>query len=146
MNRRSSFAALLTGTLTVALASFSLGGPIAATASPVAAGPAHSSGAGSTVVHNDIETSTTGPAMPTRQHLAASSLMWSAPGRSRRRRAAPAGGFPYSSFWVGIDGYSSSSVEQLGTDSDCAGNTPDYYAWWEMYPAGTQIYPRLSTP
>jgi peptidase A4-like protein len=41
----------------------------------------------------------------------------------------------YASFWVGLDGYKSSSVEQLGTDSDCAGrNTPAYYAWWEMYP------------
>jgi hypothetical protein len=44
----------------------------------------------------------------------------------------------YASFWVGIDGYSSNSVEQLGTDSDCAGRGhPVYYAWWEMYPAGS---------
>jgi hypothetical protein len=44
----------------------------------------------------------------------------------------------YASFWVGIDGYSSSSVEQLGTDSDCTGkNRASYYAWWEMYPAGS---------
>jgi peptidase A4-like protein len=41
----------------------------------------------------------------------------------------------YASFWVGIDGYKSNSVEQLGTDSDCVGvNHPSYYAWWEMYP------------
>lgn len=40
----------------------------------------------------------------------------------------------YSSFWVGIDGYNSNSVEQLGTDSDCSGRTPTYYGWWEMYP------------
>jgi hypothetical protein len=39
-----------------------------------------------------------------------------------------------SSFWVGLDGYSSSSVEQLGTDSDCDSGTPSYYAWYEMYP------------
>jgi hypothetical protein len=43
-------------------------------------------------------------------------------------------GTQYAAFWVGIDGYSSSSVEQLGTDSDCHGTTPSYYAWWEMYP------------
>jgi hypothetical protein len=44
----------------------------------------------------------------------------------------------YSSFWVGIDGYSSDSVEQLGTDSDCNGrNRPAYYAWYEMYPANS---------
>jgi hypothetical protein len=46
-------------------------------------------------------------------------------------------GSQYSSFWVGLDGYSSSSVEQTGTDVDCAGRTPQYYAWYEMYPAGS---------
>ena len=40
----------------------------------------------------------------------------------------------YASFWVGIDGYSSSSVEQTGTDSDCVGKNPSYYAWYEFYP------------
>lgn len=43
------------------------------------------------------------------------------------------------SFWVGLDGYSSSSVEQLGTDADCNGSTPDYYAWWEMYPNPSEV-------
>jgi hypothetical protein len=38
------------------------------------------------------------------------------------------------SFWVGLDGYNSTSVEQLGTDSDCDSGTPTYYAWYEMYP------------
>jgi hypothetical protein len=40
----------------------------------------------------------------------------------------------YSSFWVGLDGYNSNSVEQLGTDSDCSRGTPTYYGWYEMYP------------
>ena len=39
-----------------------------------------------------------------------------------------------SAFWVGLDGYSSTSVEQLGTDSDCDSGAPSYYAWYEMYP------------
>jgi hypothetical protein len=39
----------------------------------------------------------------------------------------------YSSAWVGIDGFSSSTVEQDGTDSDCIGSTPQYDAWYEMY-------------
>jgi len=47
-----------------------------------------------------------------------------------RRRTAQ-----YSSFWVGLDGYSSNSVEQTGTDADCNGTTPEYYGWYEMYPA-----------
>ena len=40
----------------------------------------------------------------------------------------------YSSFWVGIDGFSSNSVEQTGTDSDCQSGAPTYYAWYEFYP------------
>jgi len=40
----------------------------------------------------------------------------------------------YSSFWVGIDGYSSNTVEQIGTDSDCQNGSPIYYAWYEFYP------------
>jgi hypothetical protein len=41
----------------------------------------------------------------------------------------------YAAFWVGLDGYNSDSVEQTGTDSDCDGSSPDYYGWYEMYPA-----------
>jgi hypothetical protein len=40
----------------------------------------------------------------------------------------------YSSFWVGIDGDTTNTVEQTGTDSDCSSGTPTYYAWYEMYP------------
>jgi hypothetical protein len=43
----------------------------------------------------------------------------------------------YSAFWVGIDGYTSHTVEQTGTDSDCNGGSPSYYAWYEFYPAGS---------
>ena len=43
----------------------------------------------------------------------------------------------YSSAWVGIDGYGSSSVEQIGTDSDYVNGAAHYYAWYEMYPAGS---------
>ena len=37
-------------------------------------------------------------------------------------------------FWVGIDGYSSSSVEQDGTLIECYRDVAYYYTWWEMYP------------
>jgi hypothetical protein len=45
----------------------------------------------------------------------------------------------WSSPWVGIDGDTSSTVEQTGTDTDCNRGAPSYYAWWEMYPAPTQM-------
>jgi uncharacterized repeat protein (TIGR02543 family) len=35
--------------------------------------------------------------------------------------------------WVGIDGWNSSTVEQDGTETSCAGSTPQYSAWYEMY-------------
>jgi Peptidase A4 family len=44
-------------------------------------------------------------------------------------------GKKYSAFWVGLDGFSSQSVEQTGTDSDCSGKTATYSGWYEMYPA-----------
>lgn len=37
-------------------------------------------------------------------------------------------------FWVGIDGYSSSSVEQDGTLIECYRRVAYQYTWWEMYP------------
>ncbi len=41
----------------------------------------------------------------------------------------------YSSFWVGLDGDGSNSVEQLGTEVDYINGRAEYYAWYEMYPA-----------
>src|SRR5437763_595403 len=39
------------------------------------------------------------------------------------------------SFWVGIDGDGSKTVEQIGTYANCtSANVPQYYAWFEMYP------------
>jgi hypothetical protein len=41
----------------------------------------------------------------------------------------------YAAFWVGIDGFSSSTVEQAGTMSETIGKTVTYYAWYEFYPS-----------
>jgi Peptidase A4 family len=40
-------------------------------------------------------------------------------------------------FWVGIDGYSSGSVEQDGTLIECYRSRAYYYTWWEMYPSNS---------
>jgi hypothetical protein len=37
-------------------------------------------------------------------------------------------------FWVGIDGYSDSTVEQDGTMIECYDGAPYQFSWWEMYP------------
>lgn len=44
-------------------------------------------------------------------------------------------GDQYAAVWVGLDGYNSSTVEQTGTQSDCSGTTPVYFAWYEFYPS-----------
>lgn len=60
--------------------------------------------------------------------------------------ACASGSTTYGSFWVGLDGYSSNSVEQLGTDSDCSRGAPSYYAWFEMYPAASVDLSRSTYP
>ncbi len=49
-------------------------------------------------------------------------------------------GDQYAAFWVGIDGYSSETVEQTGSEVDCVGRTAEYYAWYEMYPGPSENY------
>lgn len=39
--------------------------------------------------------------------------------------------------WVGIDGFSDGTVEQLGTATQCFEGVTYYYVWYEMFPAGT---------
>jgi hypothetical protein len=43
----------------------------------------------------------------------------------------------YAAFWVGIDGYTSNSVEQDGTLAECYHGGAYYYSWWEMYPSNS---------
>jgi hypothetical protein len=47
----------------------------------------------------------------------------------------PTGTFD-SSTWVGIDGDTDETVEQIGTEQDVIDGTPVYRAWWEMYSSG----------
>jgi hypothetical protein len=49
-----------------------------------------------------------------------------------------------SSEWVGIDGWSSNTVEQVGTDADCNGKNPFYYVWYEFYPLNTVVISDVS--
>jgi hypothetical protein len=48
-----------------------------------------------------------------------------------------ADGEQLASYWVGIDGFASNSVEQTGTMAECAKgqSTPHYIAWYEFFPA-----------
>lgn len=44
-------------------------------------------------------------------------------------------------FWIGLDGWGSTTVEQDGTGVDCQNGKPQQFAWWETYPANSiQVY------
>jgi Peptidase A4 family len=50
------------------------------------------------------------------------------------------GGGGDASPWVGIDGWSDNTVEQIGVDLDCRSGAGSYHPWVEMYPAGSQYF------
>jgi hypothetical protein len=46
----------------------------------------------------------------------------------------------WSSFWVGLDGDTTNTVEQTGTEADCSSGAPVYSSWYEMYPKFPKNY------
>jgi hypothetical protein len=50
------------------------------------------------------------------------------------------------SFWSGLDGYNSSTVEQTGVDAICVGKTSLYQPWYEFYPARSVTIPHTVNP
>jgi hypothetical protein len=56
------------------------------------------------------------------------------------------GGGKYAAFWVGLDGYTSPTVEQAGSEVDCSGYFPRYYAWYEIYPGAAVNFTNPVSP
>jgi hypothetical protein len=50
----------------------------------------------------------------------------------------------YSSQWIGIDGFTNSSLIQTGTESDYYRGSGHYDAWWEILPATQTVIPSLT--
>ena len=48
-------------------------------------------------------------------------------------------GDSYSAIWAGIDGFTSNTVEQIGTEQDWYSGAAVYYAWFEMFPRGSYV-------
>ncbi len=48
-----------------------------------------------------------------------------------------------SSFWAGIDGLASATVEQDGVDAYCDDGSAQYFAWYEIYPQMPVLFPHL---
>ena len=113
--RRRYLCVAVVGVLATAVALSATGGA----ASSVRHGPNHR-------ITNSTSTNWSGYAVTGGRYTQVSSS-WTVPSVS-------CAGTAYSSFWVGLDGDTSGTVEQTGTDSDCSGSRPQYYAWYEMYP------------
>jgi hypothetical protein len=46
----------------------------------------------------------------------------------------------FSSFWVGLDGNGTNTVEQTGTEADCTNGAAIYQGWFEMFPNAPVFY------
>jgi Peptidase A4 family len=60
--------------------------------------------------------------------------------------AACASGDQDVAFWVGLDGISSDSVEQIGSQADCTSGTASYAGWYDMYPAAPVYFSNVLKP
>jgi hypothetical protein len=49
-------------------------------------------------------------------------------------------------FWVGLDGVSSDSVEQVGSIAECTGGTASYLGWYDVYPADPVYFTKVVKP
>jgi hypothetical protein len=65
---------------------------------------------------------------------------WIVPASTCTKGSSP----EYAAFWIGIDGWNSNTVEQIGTDSDCSNGKPSYYAWYEFYPEPSYYAGRMT--
>ena len=108
---------------------FTPGGPVHL----VGAGSASAQARGAGIRHQAESTNWSGYAATTGTYTSISAS-WTQPAGTCSR------GDQYAAFWVGLDGYSSSTVEQTGSEVDCSGRTPQYYAWYEMYPGPSEDY------
>jgi hypothetical protein len=52
----------------------------------------------------------------------------------------------FSAFWVGLDGHTTNTVEQTGTEANCSKGTAIYRAWFEMFPKRPVNYPNPVLP
>ncbi len=48
--------------------------------------------------------------------------------------------------WVGLDGWTDTSVEQGGVAGYCVSGSPEYFAWAEAYPQNVEVLPVTVSP
>ena len=52
----------------------------------------------------------------------------------------------WAAHWVGLDGVTTTTVEQVGIDTYVDNGQDYYYAWYEMFPAASQTYALAASP
>lgn len=104
---------------------FSLGEPIRL----VGVGHQHVSG-----ISDEVASTNWSGYMGTMGTYTSVSASWTQPAGTCSR------GDQYAAFWVGLDGYSSRTVEQTGSEVDCIGRTARYYAWYQIRPSVSVNY------
>ena len=52
----------------------------------------------------------------------------------------------FAAFWVGLDGFTSQTVEQTGTEAVCVGKQTTYDAFYELYPAASVVLDSSTYP
>jgi hypothetical protein len=52
----------------------------------------------------------------------------------------------FSAFWVGLDGDTTKTVEQTGSEANCSSGTAVYGAWFEMFPKRPVFYSNPVSP
>ena len=120
--RRSSLVA-------VAIAVAASGLPLAGAATAAAPAISHQTRIPGPKVHNAGWSSSNWSGYAKSGSYTSATATWVVPSVSATRSSS------YSSAWVGIDGFTNSSLIQTGTESDYYNGSAHYNAWWEILPA-----------
>jgi hypothetical protein len=69
-------------------------------------------------------------------HLRYAGTQFTIPSVNCAKSTIGTSGYAFAAHWVGLDGFTSGTVEQTGVDAYCTSTTSPaaYFAWYEMYP------------
>jgi Peptidase A4 family len=142
LNRWSILLAMLALTAGTALAASSASAATTGAQRWTPGGPVHLVGprAHARGIGNEAESTNWSGYAATSGTYTSVSASWTQPAGTCSR------GDQYAAFWVGLDGYSSQTVEQTGSEVDCIGRTAEYYAWYEIYPQASVNYSNTVKP
>ena len=111
------------------IATVTVVGVLVVAAQAFAVGAADHNGAPNHKVHHGTSTNWSGYAVSGFGPYTSVSSSWTQPAVDCAK--TPTG---WSAFWVGLDGDTTNTVEQTGTEADCSSGAAVYSAWYEMYP------------